>query len=85
MWAGVGNHFVLYVWIQSLLKSIPAAIVYTSVCFLAFIGFIIVTVIRPRVVRVPLMLVMLIGWAFELSILDLNGAVSNQDQFCAGK
>jgi hypothetical protein len=48
-------------------------------------ALIIVTVIRPRVVRVPLMLVMLIGWAFELSILDLNGAVSNQDQFCAGK
>jgi hypothetical protein len=26
-----------------------------------------------------------VGWAFELSILDLNVAVSNQDQFCAGK
>ena len=42
-------------------------------------GFVIVTFIRPRVVRVPLMLVMLIGWAFELSILDLNGTVSNQN------
>jgi lipid A ethanolaminephosphotransferase len=78
LWAGVGHDFVLYVWIQYLFKSIPVAIVYTSVCLLAFIGFVIVAYIRPRVVRVPLMLVMLIGWAFELSILDLNGAVSNQ-------
>ena len=60
-------------------KSIPVAIVYTSVCLFAFISFVIVTFIRPRAVRVPLMLVMLVGWAFELTILDLNGAVSNQD------
>jgi glucan phosphoethanolaminetransferase (alkaline phosphatase superfamily) len=50
-----------------------------SVCLFAFISFVIVTFIRPRTVRVPLMLVMLIGWAFELSILDLSGAASNQD------
>ena len=79
LWAGVGYDFVLYVWIQNLFKSIPVAIVYTSVCLLAFISFVIVTFIRSRSVRVPLMLVMLIGWAFELSILDLRGAVSNQD------
>ena len=54
-------------------------IVYTLVCILAFISFVVVTFIRPRGVRVPLMLIMLIGWGFELSILDLNGAVSNQD------
>ena len=67
------------IWIEYLFKSIPVAIVYTSVCLLAFMGFVIVTFIRPSVVRVPLMLVMLIGWAFELSILDLNGTLSNQD------
>ncbi len=74
-----GNHFVLYIWIQYLFKSFSAAVVYSSVCLLAFMGFVIVTFIRPRVVRVPLMVVMLIGWAFELIILDLRGAVSNQD------
>ena len=79
LWAGVGHHFVLYTWIQYLFKSIPVAIVYTSVCLFAFISFIIVAFIRPRAVRVPLMLVMLAGWAFELTILDLNGAVSDQD------
>ena len=75
----MGHDFVLYVWIQYLSKSIPAVIVYTAVCFLAFVSFVVVTYIRPRVVRVPLMLLMLVGWAFELSILDLNGAVSNQN------
>jgi len=41
-------------------------------------SFVIVTFIRPDAVRVPLMLVMLLGWAFELFILDLRGALSNQ-------
>ena len=54
-------------------------IVYTLVCILAFISFVVVTFIRPPGVRVPLMIVMLIAWGFELSILDLNGALSNQD------
>ena len=61
--------------------SIRAGVVYISVCFLAFLGFVIVTFIRASVVRVPLMFVMLIGWAFELTILDLNGTVSDQDLF----
>jgi glucan phosphoethanolaminetransferase (alkaline phosphatase superfamily) len=79
LWAGVGHAFVLYVWIQYLFKSVPVAVVYTSVCLLAFMGFVIVTFIRPHIVRLPLMVVMLIGWAFELSILDLRGALSSQD------
>ena len=79
-WAGLSNDFVIYVWIKYLfLKPISRVIVYTSLCLLAFISFVIVPFIRSGVVRVPLMLVMLIGWAFELSILDLNGWVSNQD------
>jgi glucan phosphoethanolaminetransferase (alkaline phosphatase superfamily) len=72
------GHFVLYIWIY-LFKSFSAAVVYSLVCLLAFIGFVIVTFIRPGVVRVPLMVVMLIGWAFELIIVDLRGTVSNQD------
>jgi lipid A ethanolaminephosphotransferase len=43
------------------------------------VGFVIVTFIRASVVRVPLMLIMLVGWAFELSILDLNGTLSGQN------
>ena len=46
--------------------SIRAGVVYPSVCLLAFLGFVIVTFIRASVVRVPLMFIMLIGWAFEL-------------------
>ena len=61
--------------------SIRAGVVYPSVCLLAFLGFVIVTFIRASVVRVPLMFIMLIGWAFELTILDLNGTVSDQDLF----
>src|SRR5262249_6946795 len=37
--------------------------------------------IRPSIVRLPLTLVMMIGWAIELFILDVNGTVSNQDLF----
>ena len=70
-----------YVWIANLHKSMPVAIVYTSVCLLALVSFVIVSFIRPRVVRVPLMVVMLIGWAFELCILDLIGVVSTQGLF----
>ena len=77
--AGVGPFF--YVWIENLHKSMPVAIVYTSVCLLALVSFVIVSFIRPRVVRVPLMVVMLIGWAFELCILDLIGVVSTQGLF----
>ena len=72
-------NWLLPLWIAYPLISIRAAIVYISVCLLAFVGFVIVTFIRPRVVRVPLMLIILIGWAFELSILDLNGVLSNQN------
>ena len=80
LWAGYGYVFVMYVWIKYfLVKSISAIIVYTFVCLLAFMGFVIVTFVRPNVVRIPLMLVMLTGWGFELSMLDLNGWVSNQD------
>jgi glucan phosphoethanolaminetransferase (alkaline phosphatase superfamily) len=67
----------LQIWINYLLKSMPAAIVYTSVYLSAILGFAVVTFIRPWVIRVPLMLVMLIGWAFELSILDVSGTTSN--------
>ena len=61
--------------------SFRAGVVYISVCLLAFLGFVIVTFIRDSVVRVPLMFIMLIGWAFELTILDLNGTLSDQDLF----
>jgi lipid A ethanolaminephosphotransferase len=61
--------------------SIRAGVVYISVCFLAFLSFVIVTFIRTSVVRVPLMFIMLIGWAFELTILDLNGTLSDRDLF----
>jgi glucan phosphoethanolaminetransferase (alkaline phosphatase superfamily) len=67
----------LQIWINYLFKSVPAATVYTSVYLLAFLGFVVATFIRPPAVRVPLMLVMLIGWAFELSILDVSGTTSN--------
>ena len=67
--------------IQYLFISIRAGVVYPSVCLLAFLGFVIVTFIRASVVRVPLMFIMLIGWAFELTILDLNGTLSDQDVF----
>jgi glucan phosphoethanolaminetransferase (alkaline phosphatase superfamily) len=73
-------------WVLNLLIGYPhisirAAFVYTLVCSLAFLGFVIVTFIRSSVVRVPLMFIMLIGWAFELSILDLNGTLSDRDLF----
>jgi glucan phosphoethanolaminetransferase (alkaline phosphatase superfamily) len=79
LWAGVRHAFVLYAWIAYLFKSFPVAVVYTSVCLLALMGFVIVTFIRTNAVRLPLMIVMLIGWAFELSILDLRGALSSPD------
>jgi glucan phosphoethanolaminetransferase (alkaline phosphatase superfamily) len=73
-------------WILDLLPGYPtisirAGVVYIVLCLLAFLGFVIVTFIRASVVRVPLMFIMLIGWAFELTILDLNGTLSNQDLF----
>ena len=79
LWAGVGHYFVLTLWIQYLFKSLPITIAYSSVCLLAFVSFVIVTFIRPTLIRVPLMIVLLIGWAFELSILDLRGFLSDQD------
>ena len=64
-----------------LLMSVRAGVVYPLVCLLAFLGFVVVPFIRASVVRVPLMSIMLIGWAFELTILDLNSTPSNQDLF----
>jgi len=61
--------------------SIRAGVVYPLVCLLAFLGFATVPFIRASIVRVPLMLIMLLGWAFELTILDLNGTLSDQDLF----
>jgi len=61
--------------------SIRAGVVYIPVCLVAFLGFVIVPFIRTSLVRVPLMFIMLIGWAFELTILDLNGTLSNQNLF----
>ena len=63
------------------LKPLPVTIIYSSVCVLALVSFVIVTFIRAPVVRVPLMIIMLIGWAFDLSILDLSGVPSSQDLF----
>src|SRR5262249_9222424 len=62
-------------------KGLPVTIIYASICILALVGFVIVTFIRTSVIRVPLMLIMLIGWAFELSILDVSGVPSSQDLF----
>src|SRR5262249_17881267 len=67
--------------LYSPIKGLPVTIFYLSVCILAFMGFVIVTFIRAPVVRVPLMLIMLIGWAFELSILDVAGVTSGQSLF----
>jgi glucan phosphoethanolaminetransferase (alkaline phosphatase superfamily) len=61
--------------------SIRAGVVYIPVCLVAFLGFVIVPFIRTSLVRVPLLSIMLIGWAFELTILDLNGTLSNQNLF----
>ena len=78
--AGLSEDFVIYVWIKYLfVKKTSTVIIYTLVCFLAFMGFVTVAFIRPSFVRIPLMFVMLAGWAFELSILDLDGWVSNPD------
>jgi glucan phosphoethanolaminetransferase (alkaline phosphatase superfamily) len=63
------------------LLSLKVTVVYLSVCIFAFTSFVIVPFIRDSVVRVPLMIIMLIGWGFELIILDLNGSLSNQDLF----
>jgi glucan phosphoethanolaminetransferase (alkaline phosphatase superfamily) len=72
---------ILHLMIGYRFVSIRAGVVYPSVCLLAFLGFVIVTFIRASVVRVPLMVIMLIGWAFDLTILDLNGTLSDQDLF----
>jgi glucan phosphoethanolaminetransferase (alkaline phosphatase superfamily) len=74
-------------WVFTLLRayislaSLRVSVVYWSVCILAFTSFVIVTFIRDSIVRVPLMIIMLMGWGFELIILDLNGALSNQNLF----
>jgi glucan phosphoethanolaminetransferase (alkaline phosphatase superfamily) len=52
---------------------------YIFVCLSAFVGLFVAAFIRPAAVRIPLMIVMLIGWAFELFILDINGTFSNQN------
>jgi glucan phosphoethanolaminetransferase (alkaline phosphatase superfamily) len=75
------NWALLPLWIRECRVSILAGIIYISVCIVAFAGFVIVTFIRSSAVRVPLMLIMLIGWAFELSMLDLNGGPSGQNLF----
>ncbi|HEY7245560.1 MAG TPA: sulfatase-like hydrolase/transferase [Xanthobacteraceae bacterium] len=51
---------------------------YILVCLSAFAGLFVVAFILPAAVRVPLMIVMLIGLGFELFILDINGTFSNQ-------
>jgi glucan phosphoethanolaminetransferase (alkaline phosphatase superfamily) len=78
LWAGVGNAFVIPVCIKYLFRDTGLGIIYASVCLFAFVSFLIVTFIRPPLVRIPIMILMLVGWAFELSILDLNGALSSQ-------
>jgi glucan phosphoethanolaminetransferase (alkaline phosphatase superfamily) len=67
--------------VYSIVMRPSVTIIYLSVCILAFVGFVIVTFIRTAVVRVPLMLIMLIGWAFELSILDVSGLPSSQNLY----
>jgi glucan phosphoethanolaminetransferase (alkaline phosphatase superfamily) len=73
-------------WLLTVLKvyflvNLPLGIFYFSVCFLAFISFVIVAFLRDPFIRVPLMIVMLLGWALELTILDINGTLSNQNLF----
>jgi glucan phosphoethanolaminetransferase (alkaline phosphatase superfamily) len=79
VWWFNADHGALNIWIEYLLKGGVIAPVYTGLCVLAVIGFSVVAFIGPVFVRVPLMVIMLIGWAFELCLLDLNGAPSNQD------
>ena len=78
---GISHYFILQLCIEYLFKSIRVAIVYASVCLLAFFSFVIVTFIRPAIIRMPIMIVLLIGWAFELSILDITGTLSDQNLF----
>src|SRR5262245_64930194 len=67
MEVGVGDVLIV-VWIGYLLKSIPAAIVYTSVFLLAVVGFVIVAFICPAVICVPLLVVLLFGWGFVFCV-----------------
>ena len=60
-------------------KQIWEGFGYSFVCVFSFASFLVVTFIRPAAVRVPLMIVMLIGCGFELFILDINGKFSNQN------
>jgi glucan phosphoethanolaminetransferase (alkaline phosphatase superfamily) len=85
-WFNINNiettGWLLPVWrLHYIIKRLPVTIIYSSVCILAFVGFVIAIFIRTAVVRVPLMLIMLIGWAFELSILDVTGVPSSQDLY----
>jgi len=52
---------------------------YIFVCLSAFAGLFVAAFILPAAIRVPLMIVMLIGWGVELFILDINGTFSNQN------
>jgi glucan phosphoethanolaminetransferase (alkaline phosphatase superfamily) len=85
-WFNINND-AMTVWLlpalrlYSIIIRLPVTIIYSSVCILAFVGFVIAAFIRTAVVRVPLMLIMLIGWALELSILDVNGVPSSQNLF----
>jgi glucan phosphoethanolaminetransferase (alkaline phosphatase superfamily) len=73
-------------WVLSVLEAyfitnLKIGVIYMFICVLAFCSFVIVAFIRAPIVRLPLMFIMLIGWGFELCILDLNGTPSSQNLF----
>jgi glucan phosphoethanolaminetransferase (alkaline phosphatase superfamily) len=72
---------ILRLWLPYLHMSIKTGIAYIMICIIAFVSVVIVTFIRSSAIRVPLMLLMLIGWVFELSMLDLNSTLSSQNLF----
>ncbi len=75
----VQDYWIFPIAIKLLSKNSLEGIGYSVVCFFSLFGFFVVAFIRPAVVRVPLTIVMLIGWSFELFILDINGTLSNQN------
>jgi formylglycine-generating enzyme required for sulfatase activity/glucan phosphoethanolaminetransferase (alkaline phosphatase superfamily) len=77
--AWVQDYWIFPLAITFLSDKSLAGFGYTFVCFFAFVSFVLLTFIRPAAVRVPLMVGMLIGWGFELFILDINGTLSSQN------
>jgi glucan phosphoethanolaminetransferase (alkaline phosphatase superfamily) len=75
----VQDYWIFPIAIQLLSENLLAGLGYGLACVIAFAGLSVAAFIGPAAVRVPLTIVMLAGWAFELFILDINGTFSNQN------